>query len=97
MDEIAKKGDIVEVDYTGKFTDGEVFDSSQGRDPLVFELGAGQMIPGFEEAVLGMGLGESKTAELPPEKAYGTSGPHPMAGKTLIFEITLVGINPPEF
>ena len=96
MDEIAKKGDVVEVDYVGTFENGEVFDSSEGREPLKFELGAGQMIPGFDEAVDGMKLMEEKTVTLPPEKAYGASGPHPMAGKTLVFKITLVGINPLE-
>jgi peptidylprolyl isomerase len=92
MEDVAKKGDTVEVDYTGKFENGEVFDTSEGREPLQFTLGAGQMIPGFEEAVEGMKFGEKKTVTLPPEKAYGTSGPHPLAGKTLIFEITLAGI-----
>jgi len=92
MADEAKRGDTVEVDYTGKFENGEVFDTSEGREPLEFTLGAGQMIPGFEEAVEGMKFGETKTVTLPPEKAYGVSGPHPLAGKTLVFEITLVGI-----
>jgi peptidylprolyl isomerase len=96
MEDIAKKGDIVEVDYTGTFENGDVFDTSEGREPLKFELGAGQMIPGFDKAVDGMKFGEEKTVTLPPEEAYGTSGPHPMAGKTLVFKITLVGINPSD-
>jgi peptidylprolyl isomerase len=95
MDEV-KQGDTVEVDYTGKFENGEVFDSSVDRDPLMFRAGAGQVIPGFDKAVLGMKVGDSKTVTIPPEEAYGTSGAHPLAGKTLVFEITLVGINPPE-
>ena len=94
MDDIAKSGDTVEVDYTGKFEDGEVFDSSEGRDPLMFTLGAGQVIAGFDKGVLGMAVGESKTITIPPAEAYGERGSHPLAGKTLIFEITLVGINP---
>lgn len=94
-EEAAKSGDVVEVDYVGKFEDGKVFDSSEDREPLKFQLGAGQVIPGFEKAVKGMKVGESKEVTVPPEEAYGKSGPHPLAGKTLVFKITLVGINPP--
>ena len=64
-------GNQVSVHYTGTFEDGEVFDSSQGRDPLSFEVGAGQMIQGFDQAVLGMKEGESKKITLAPEEAYG--------------------------
>ncbi|MEJ2033630.1 MAG: peptidylprolyl isomerase [Deltaproteobacteria bacterium] len=67
----AKQGDTVKVHYTGKLTDGTVFDSSQGREPLQFTIGAGQVIPGFEEAVTGMAPQENKTAEIPVDKAYG--------------------------
>jgi len=67
----AKKGDTVKVHYTGKFKDGKVFDSSEGRDPLQFTIGERQVIAGFEEAVEGMNPGESKSAKIPPEKAYG--------------------------
>lgn len=67
----AKKGDTVHIHYTGKLEDGEVFDSSQGRDPLAFQIGAGQVIPGFEEAVRGMSPGDTKTARIEPENAYG--------------------------
>ena len=88
----AKMGDTVEVDYTGKFPNGQVFDSSIGREPLEFTLGEGQLIAGFEEAVLGMNVGDTKTVTILPEKAYGKSGGHPLAGKTLVFEITVVGI-----
>jgi FKBP-type peptidyl-prolyl cis-trans isomerase len=95
MTETAKSGDMVEVDYKGSFENGEVFDSSEGGDPLMFQLGAGQVIAGFDRAVEGMAVGESKTVTIPPAEAYGESGSHPLAGKTLIFEITLVGINPP--
>jgi len=67
-----KKGDAIKVHYTGKFEDGEVFDSSYPRnEPLGFTVGAGQMIQGFDEAVVGMAVGEEKTVTLPPEKAYG--------------------------
>lgn len=67
----AKLGDTVRVHYTGKLEDGTVFDSSLDRDPVEFTLGAGQVIPGFEQAVVGMSPGESKTVEVPAEQAYG--------------------------
>jgi peptidylprolyl isomerase len=67
----AKNGDTVQVNYTGKLADGTVFDSSVGREPLEFTLGAGQMIPGFEKAVLGMKVGEKKTVTIPADEAYG--------------------------
>lgn len=67
----AKNGDTVRVHYTGKLEDGSVFDSSEQRDPLEFTVGSGQVIPGFESAVTGMAVGESKSATLPPEEAYG--------------------------
>jgi peptidylprolyl isomerase len=67
----AKNGDTVQVNYTGKLADGTVFDSSQGRDPLEFTLGSGNMIPGFEKAVLGMKVGEKKTVTIPSDEAYG--------------------------
>jgi FKBP-type peptidyl-prolyl cis-trans isomerase 2 len=67
----AKQGDTVRIHYTGKFDDGSVFDSSQGRDPLEFEIGSGNIIPGVEEAVIGMKPEETKEAAIPPEKAYG--------------------------
>ncbi|MCX6008591.1 MAG: peptidylprolyl isomerase [Chloroflexi bacterium] len=67
----AKNGDVVQVDYTGKLADGTVFDTSVGREPLEFTLGAGQMITGFEKAVLGMKVGEKKTVTIPADEAYG--------------------------
>ena len=65
------KGDTVKVHYTGKLTDGTVFDTSAGHDPLSFAVGSGQVIVGFDEAVLGMQVGESKTVHIPVDKAYG--------------------------
>jgi len=67
----AKSGDKVKVHYTGKLDDGTIFDSSADREPLEFELGAGQIIPGFEEAVLGLNPGDSTTTTIPKDKAYG--------------------------
>jgi peptidylprolyl isomerase len=67
----AKKGDSVKIHYTGKLNDGTVFDSSADRDPLGFTIGSGQVIPGFEEAVIGMSLGDCKNVTIPVDKAYG--------------------------
>lgn len=67
----AKAGDKVRIHYTGKLDDGTQFDSSEGRDPLEFELGAGNVIPGFDEAVDGMAVGEKQTVSIQPDKAYG--------------------------
>mgnify|MGYP000551338959 CR=1 FL=1 len=143
MSNSAKKDDLVQVHYVGKFEDGNVFDSSRERkEPIEFQVGAGQMIKGFDAAVEGMNVGESKTITLAPTEAYGESNPenivsfpkdklppemnpkagdqlalqgqngeqipvvvieaneegvvldanHPMAGKTLVFELELVGI-----
>ena len=70
--EVATAGDTVQVDYKGYFDDGEVFDSSYERgEPLEFVVGAGQMIPGFDAAVVGMAVGETKTVRLTPDQAYG--------------------------
>jgi len=131
-----KAGDTVSVDYTGRLVNGSVFDTSIGRVPLEFTVGAGQMISGFDAAVIGMRVGEEKTITLPPEEAYGAPNPanivavpaanipngtkvgdtlysggtavkvvavtnetvtidanHPLAGKTLIFDIKIVKIN----
>jgi FKBP-type peptidyl-prolyl cis-trans isomerase 2 len=138
----AKKGDTVRVHYTGKLEDGTVFDTSRSRHPLQFTLGNGQVIAGFENAITGMNIGESKTTVIPVEQAYGPrrddmivtvkrdqlppdldakvgqrleltqtddqtilvtvtditessmtlDANHPLAGKTLTFDIELVGI-----
>jgi FKBP-type peptidyl-prolyl cis-trans isomerase 2 len=135
-------GSSVKVHYTGKLEDGTIFDSSHEREPLEFVVGEGTVIPGFEEAVLGMKEGEQKRATLVPEAAYGPyqndmlftierdrmpegtlpqvgqhlhlrhadgrsvrlsvvevsgadvtlDGNHPLAGKTLIFDIQLVSL-----
>lgn len=67
----AKNKDSVKVHYTGKLKDGTVFDSSKDRSPLQFQLGQGQIIPGFEQAVIGMSPGETKTVNIPSNQAYG--------------------------
>ena len=66
-----KEGDVVKVHYTGKLSNGEQFDSSVGREPLEFTVGAGQMIKGFDAAMPGMNLGEKKTISIAPEDGYG--------------------------
>ena len=67
----AKKGDNVKVHYTGRLKDGTIFDSSEGREPLGFQVGAGQMIKGFDTAVVGLEMGKKITAEIPAAEAYG--------------------------
>ena len=139
----AKEGDAVKVHYTGRLDDGTVFDTSDGRDPLVFTLGEGQIIPGFEQGVTGMVVGDKKSVTIPEQDAYGPRDPerelkvprsefpgdidpevgqklqvgrpdgvpaivtvtemtdeeitldanHPLAGKTLTFDIELVEVN----
>ena len=138
-----KKNDKVKVHYTGKLTNGQIFDSSLEREPLEFTVGAGQMIPGFDKGVLDMDLNEKKTLKIPAVEAYGETkeelmqevprqhlpedlkpevgmalasqtpdghqmqvvvtevkeetitvdANHPLAGKELIFEVEVVGIN----
>lgn len=67
----AKNGDKVRVHYTGKLTDGSQFDSSVGRAPLEFTVGAGQMIKGFDAGVVGMTVGDKKVINIAPEDGYG--------------------------
>lgn len=69
--EQVKEGDVVKVHYTGKLTNGEQFDSSEGREPLEFTVGAGQMIKGFDNAMPGMSVGEKKTINISADDAYG--------------------------
>jgi FKBP-type peptidyl-prolyl cis-trans isomerase 2 len=85
----AKPGDTVKIHYTGRLDDGTVFDSSVNREPLEFTLSGGQVIPGFDEAVLGMTPGESKTQKIPMDQAYG---PH---REEMVLEISRQQI-PPE-
>jgi FKBP-type peptidyl-prolyl cis-trans isomerase 2 len=69
--EQVKKGDTVKVHYHGRLTDGTTFDSSEGRDPLEFEVGSGMVIKGFDDGVTGMSAGDKKTVNIPVDEAYG--------------------------
>lgn len=98
---VAAKGDTVMVHYTGKLTNGTVFDSSIGRgEPFGFVLGSGMVIPGWEKGILGMKVGEKKTLTIAPEDAYGAQGvSNPATGEviipgnaTLIFDVELVEV-----
>lgn len=105
----AQKGDTVSVHYVGRFPGGKVFDTSMkaealeaglfnpARDykPLQVVLGAHRVISGFEEALTGMKVNETEEVTLPPEKAYGRTGRHPMAGKTLLFRLLVTNIKRP--
>lgn len=66
-----KSGDTVNVHYHGKLTNGTTFDSSEGREPLQFKVGSGQVIKGFDDAVMNMSVGEKKTVHIPVHEAYG--------------------------
>lgn len=71
-----KKGDTVKVHYHGKLTNGTTFDSSAGREPLEFEVGSGMVIPGFDDGVTGMSIGDKKTIHIPADQAYGQKEEH---------------------
>lgn len=87
MTEQAKNGDTVRVHYTGRLEDGQVFDSSEGGEPLEFTVGAGQVIPGFDEGVRGMNVGETRRIEIESDDAYG---PH---REELVHTLSRDGIN----
>ena len=101
--EVVEAGDTVSVEYEGRLANGEVFDSSENGPALTFIAGSGMMIPGFDNAVLGMKLGEKKTEEIPPELAYGEAGiPGAVEGEyiippneTITFDIEVVKIEKP--
>jgi FKBP-type peptidyl-prolyl cis-trans isomerase 2 len=73
---VAQDGDSVEVHYTGTLDDGSEFDSSRGRSPLSFVVGSGQVIAGFDDAVRGLAVGDSRTVRMEPEQAYGQPDPN---------------------
>jgi len=87
-----KTGDTISVYYT-LVVDGNVVDSNVGKDVFTFTVGSGQVIPGFDNGVLGMKTGEEKTFTVSPADGYGETGTHPLAGKTLIFTVKVVKIN----
>ena len=68
---VSQNGDIVKIHYTGTLDTGEVFDSSRNRDPFQVTIGAGQVIPGFDEALKGLSVGDTVTKRMEPENAYG--------------------------
>ncbi|MBC8208637.1 MAG: peptidylprolyl isomerase [Desulfobulbaceae bacterium] len=84
----ATKGNTVKVKYTGRLVDGTVFDSSEGKDPLEVTLGSGHVIAGFDEALVGMAVGEKKTVEIPVDKAYGSHDPQ------MVMEVPLDQVPP---
>lgn len=99
---VAKEGDIVWVQYTGRLADGTVFDSSSKRpdpqtgepDPISFKLGAGRVIKGWDEGIAGMRVGDKRTLVIPPDLGYGARGA-PGAippNATLTFDVELVGV-----
>lgn len=97
---IAQNGDFVWVHYTGKFQDGKVFDSSLTRgptDPIAIRLGAGMVIKGWDEGIVGMNVGDKRQLIIPPDLAYGKQGAGGVIppNATLVFDVELVGLYRP--
>lgn len=98
MERTAKNGDTLVMNYTGRLTNGTVFDSNvdpkfRHVEPFEFKLGAGEVIKGWDEGLLGMKVGEKKTLNIPPEKGYGAQAVSTIpANSTLIFDVELVAI-----
>lgn len=91
----AQPGDVVVVNYTGRLGDGTVFDSSAGRQSYSFTLGAGQVIPGWDQGVVGVQVGTKRLLIVPPDLAYGPQDYGPIPGNsTLVFEIDVISITP---
>ncbi len=90
----ALPGTTVTVNYVGKLQNGTIFDQSAGRGPFQFILGAGQVIPGWEQGIQGMKVGGERVLVIPPSLAYGAQqmGPIP-PNSTLIFDVQLVGVS----
>jgi FKBP-type peptidyl-prolyl cis-trans isomerase 2 len=86
-------GDTVSV-YYRLSVNGTEIQSNYGQQPFSFTVGLGQVIPGFDKAVLGMAVGQEKTFTVSPEEGYGTSGSNPLAGKTLVFTVKIASITP---
>ncbi|HVY72889.1 MAG TPA: FKBP-type peptidyl-prolyl cis-trans isomerase [Candidatus Paceibacterota bacterium] len=89
----ATQGSVVTVNYTGRLEDGTVFDSSSGKSPYQFVLGAGKVIPGWDQGIVGMKVGGKRLLIIPPALAYGVQGFGPIPpNATLIFEVDLVDV-----
>jgi peptidylprolyl isomerase/FKBP-type peptidyl-prolyl cis-trans isomerase FkpA len=94
---VAKAGDTVSVNYTGKLQDGTVFDTSVGRAPISFTLGTGQVIPGWDQGLQGMKVGGKRVLIIPSSLGYGSQGYGPIpGGATLVFEVELVNVVPAQ-
>jgi FKBP-type peptidyl-prolyl cis-trans isomerase FkpA len=93
----AQTGDSISVNYTGKLQDGTVFDTSVGKAPFQFTLGAGQVIPGWDQGLVGMKVGGKRILIIPPNLAYGAQGMSPVIppNATLQFEVELLKVTPP--
>ncbi|MFA6520050.1 MAG: FKBP-type peptidyl-prolyl cis-trans isomerase [Candidatus Paceibacterota bacterium] len=98
--QVAKVGDMVAMNYTGRLENGTVFDSNVDPkfnhvQPFIFPLGAGQVISGWDTGIVGMKVGDKKTLTIAPEDAYGAAGRPPVIppNSTLIFEVELLAIN----
>jgi FKBP-type peptidyl-prolyl cis-trans isomerase FkpA len=90
---VAELGKTVTVHYTGRFTDGRVFDSSVGKDPFPFTLGAGNVIAGWDQGLQGMKVGGKRLLIIPPQLGYGAADYGPIPGNsTLIFEVELLKV-----
>lgn len=91
----AQSGDTLTVNYTGKLDNGTIFDTSVGKTPFQFTLGAGQVIPGWDQGLQGMKVGGKRILIIPPEMAYGAQGIGPIPpNATLTFEVELLGVTP---
>ncbi|MBX4191894.1 FKBP-type peptidyl-prolyl cis-trans isomerase [Candidatus Parcubacteria bacterium] len=89
----AKPGSTVTVNYTGKFQDGTVFDTSVGKNPFTFQLGAGMVIAGWDQGLQGMKVGGKRLLIIPPSLGYGSATYGPIPGNsTLVFEVELLDV-----